>query len=199
MRARAGSTEHSMLLQWSRVWLYAFMYKLAVHLQADVPFRPIFMRGSSRSEWLLSYLCSNRSPRNNGRGKGQWAYMTHCFRSGPQKHRETYNTSVDKQSSLSASTEKTEPCPTLVKVYIIGQTSMLEDNEQCWEKLCHSGPGWQRHTNTQRTSSTLAPSSTVSSVLQRHYCCSGSTLSRQCCLFCGPWHRSARLPRLAGF
>lgn len=55
--------------------------------------------------------------------------------------------------------------------------------------LCHSGPGWQRHTNTQRASCTLAPSSLVSSALQRHYCCSGSTLSRQCCLFCGPWHR----------
>lgn len=53
---------------------------------------------------------------------------------------ETYNTSVDKQLSLSASTEKTEPCPTLVKVYIIGQTSMLEDNEQCWEKLCPPVP-----------------------------------------------------------
>lgn len=87
MRARAGSAEHSVLLRWSRVWLYACMYKLAAYLQADVPFRSIFMRGSSRSEWLLSYLCSNRSPRNNGRGKGQWAYTTHCFRSGPRKHR----------------------------------------------------------------------------------------------------------------
>lgn len=46
--------------------------------------------------------------------------------------------------------------------------------------LCHSGPGWQRHTSTQRASNTLAPSSPVSSALQRRYCCSGSTLSRQC-------------------
>lgn len=44
-------------------------------------------------------------------------------------------------------------------------------------------------TNTQRDSNTLAQNSLVSSKLQRDYCCSGSTLSRQCCLFCGLWHR----------
>ncbi len=96
-----------------------------------------------------------------------------------------------RQISLRNSRER-GPCPRLVKVYIIGQTLLLEDNEQCREKLCflcHTGPGWQRHTNTQNASNTLAPSSLVSSVLQRHYCCPGSTLSRQFCLFCGLWHR----------
>lgn len=48
-------------------------------------------------------------------------------------------------------------------------------------------------TNAQRASNTLAPSSMVSSVLHRHYCCSGSTLSRQYCVFCGLWHHC--LPR----
>ena len=138
---------------------------------------------------LLCYLCSDRSLRNNGRSKGRSVNITHCLRAEP---RMDTSTSVDKQQSLSVSAERRRPWTRLVEVYIIGSTSLFEDNKQSWEKLCplcHSAPGWQGHTDTQRASNTLALSSPVSSVLQRQYYCCGSTLSRQRCLFCGLWHR----------
>lgn len=142
---------------------------------------PIFTRCCSSDECAISAAAEAQGTMAGVKGSA----------SDPNHRQDTQNTTSRHCRPLSGSTETISAWPWLVKVDIIAfavkRTMDSARVKLC--PLCHSGPGWQRHTNTQRASNVLEPSGRVSSVLQRHHCCPGSTLGRQWCLFCGPWQR----------